>query len=111
MLSCSVGRQIIKRAVITGSPYKIKNRKIVVRDMFGNQEDVKYFMNVPLWANKGKRGVIVKAISDKGNYKARFNKRIVSSDSIAIRLYKRVFPAEEGTREIWRYINKDDFGA
>eukprot|EP00766_Chilomastix_caulleryi_P005204 gnl/Chilomastix_caulleri/664.p1 GENE.gnl/Chilomastix_caulleri/664~~gnl/Chilomastix_caulleri/664.p1 ORF type:complete len:166 (+),score=48.40 gnl/Chilomastix_caulleri/664:158-655(+) len=104
MLSCNVGRQIIKRAVITGGPYKIRNRKVAVREMFGNADDVRYFLNVPLWANKGKRGVIVKPSSDHGNFRARFNRRIFSGDTIAMRLYKRVFPRDGASRELQRYV-------
>lgn len=44
---------ILKRIVLTGYPFKINKRKAVIRLMFYNPDDVKYFKPVELATKLG----------------------------------------------------------
>ena len=44
---------ILKRIVLTGYPFKINKRKAVIRLMFYNPDDIKYFKPVELATKLG----------------------------------------------------------
>lgn len=85
-------RMIIKRIIITGNLYKTLGRTCRVTMMFFNKEDIQYFRTVGLWTKKKRRGNIVKAVGEKGHFKAAFNDIIDSQDTVCMSLYKRVYP-------------------
>eukprot|EP01069_Polyplicarium_translucidae_P003401 Polyplicarium_translucidae@DN2299_c0_g1_i1.p1 len=85
-------RLIVKRILLTGCIYRAHKRKAVVRFMFFNARDVKYFKSVELRTRNGSRGNIMSSIGTHGRMKCVFNKEIKQSDTVCLALYKRVFP-------------------
>lgn len=85
-------RCIIKRIVLTGYPYRVHKNKAVVRHMFWNPHDIKYFKPLELRTKHGLRGHISESLGTHGYMKCKFNNRIKHDDTICIDLYKRVYP-------------------
>lgn len=83
---------ILKRVILTGYPIKSKKRTAVVRHMFFNPEDVKYFMDNEVYTRSGLRGKITQSLGIHGMMKCVFSGNVNSSDTICMNLYKRVFP-------------------
>ncbi|KAL7773771.1 hypothetical protein CFE70_003738 [Pyrenophora teres f. teres 0-1] len=88
-----------KRILLTGHPFKINKRVVTVRYMFFNDADVKWFKGLPLWTKRGRSGFIKESLGTHGYYKAMFDAKISPMDSVAVSLYKRVWP--RGARA-WR---------
>ena len=80
--------QLIERLVLTGWPYKIHRNRSLIRYMFFNQLDVKYFINQYLQTRNGLNGRILVPCTDKGYYKAHFDGQLSSGDCVEMRLYK-----------------------
>jgi pre-rRNA-processing protein TSR1 len=85
-------RVILKRAIITGFPAKVHKRKAVVRFMFHNPEDVRWFRPLELWTKLGRHGKIREPVGTHGSMKAAFDGVVQQRDTICASLYKRVFP-------------------
>jgi len=83
---------IIKRAVLTGYPFKVHKSKCVTRFMFFNAPDVQWFKPVELSTSKGLRGHICESVGTHGYMKCRFNGQIRQDDTVCLNLYKRVYP-------------------
>jgi len=67
--------------------------------MFFNSEDVAWFKALQLWTKRGRIGYIKESLGTHGYFKATFDGRINPMDSIAVSLYKRVWPR---SAEVWR---------
>ncbi|KEG12177.1 pre-rRNA-processing protein TSR1 [Trypanosoma grayi] len=83
---------ILKRAVLTGRVATIHKKQIVVKYMFFNDEDVRWFQPVDLRTRMGRRGKITKAVGTHGLFKASLNDQVMQHDVVCMDLYKRVFP-------------------
>lgn len=83
---------LLKRAVLTGRVAVIHKKQIVVKYMFFNDEDIKWFQPVDLYTKFGRRGKITKAVGTHGLFKAVLNDQIMQHDMVCMDLYKRVFP-------------------
>ncbi|RNE98936.1 pre-rRNA-processing protein TSR1 [Trypanosoma conorhini] len=83
---------ILKRAVLTGRVATIHKKQIVVKYMFFNEEDVRWFQPVDLHTRMGRRGKITKAVGTHGLFKAALNDQVMQHDLVCMDLYKRVFP-------------------
>mmetsp|Transcript_74394 Transcript_74394/g.86353 ORF Transcript_74394/g.86353 Transcript_74394/m.86353 type:complete len:159 (+) Transcript_74394:2-478(+) len=83
---------ILKRVILTGYPLKIHKRKAVIRMMFFNQPDVKYFMPTELVTKFRLRGHIRESLGTHGLMKCIFSNNLKPNDTICMYLYKRVFP-------------------
>lgn len=88
----STSRIITKRVILTGHPYHIHKKVVTVRYMFFNREDVSWFKALPLWTKRGRRGYIKEPLGTHGYFKATFDGKINPQDSVAVSLYKRVWP-------------------
>lgn len=90
---CAPNRpMIVKRATLTGYPFRVHQTKAVCRFMFFNPEDIDWFKPVELVTKKGLRGHIIESLGTHGYMKCRFNGQLTSDDVICLHLYKRVFP-------------------
>eukprot|EP00300_Choanocystis_sp_HF-7_P009803 c16644_g1_i2.p1 GENE.c16644_g1_i2~~c16644_g1_i2.p1 ORF type:complete len:439 (+),score=116.47 c16644_g1_i2:130-1446(+) len=83
---------VLKKIVITGFPLKIRKRHAVVRYMFFNPEDVRWFKPVDLWTKRGRKGNIRESLGTHGAFKAMFDGQVTSGDVVCMSLYKRAFP-------------------
>eukprot|EP00914_Ancora_sagittata_P014152 GHVO01027641.1.p1 GENE.GHVO01027641.1~~GHVO01027641.1.p1 ORF type:complete len:704 (-),score=143.25 GHVO01027641.1:184-2274(-) len=68
-------RVIIKRILLTGNFYKVHKKKAVIRYMFFNPRDVRYFRSVELRTKKGARGRIKCSLGTHGLMKCVFNQK------------------------------------
>ncbi|CAL4895990.1 unnamed protein product [Urochloa decumbens] len=59
-------RIILKKIVLTGYPQRVSKLKAIVRYMFHNPEDVKWFKPVELWTKHGRRGRIKETVGTHG---------------------------------------------
>eukprot|EP00388_Colpodella_angusta_P004451 GDKJ01014666.1.p1 GENE.GDKJ01014666.1~~GDKJ01014666.1.p1 ORF type:complete len:824 (+),score=256.27 GDKJ01014666.1:69-2474(+) len=82
----------LKRILLTGYPFRVHKTKVVVRFMFFNAADVKYFRPVQLQTKRGVHGHIIESVGTHGYFKARFAGRITHADTVCLPLYKRVYP-------------------
>lgn len=83
---------ILKKSILSGRVAVIHKKQIVVKYMFFNEEDVKWFQPVDLYTKFGRRGRILKPIGTHGLFKAVLNDQVMQHDIICMDLYKRVFP-------------------
>lgn len=85
-------RVIVKRVVLTGNLFKVRKCKGVVRNMFNNPDDIKWFKSVGLRTRSGIRGIIREPLGMHGHMKCLFSKPIQQNEVVGMALYKRVFP-------------------
>lgn len=92
VLDADKNRVLAKRVVLTGHPLKIHKKLVTIRYMFFNPEDVQWFKAVPLFTKHGRTGYIKESLGTHGYFKATFDGRIDSQDTVGMALYKRVWP-------------------
>eukprot|EP01065_Artemidia_motanka_P022435 TRINITY_DN2662_c0_g1_i1.p1 TRINITY_DN2662_c0_g1~~TRINITY_DN2662_c0_g1_i1.p1 ORF type:complete len:802 (+),score=245.02 TRINITY_DN2662_c0_g1_i1:158-2563(+) len=83
---------LLKKVMLTGHIYKSHKRQCIVRFMFHNEDDVKWFQPVELYTKLGFRGKITKSIGTHGHMKVQFSGIIQHHDVVCMDLWKRVFP-------------------
>lgn len=92
LVSVNPDRLLIKRIILTGTPISVHKRHAVVRHMFFNAADVRWFQPVELWTKYGLVGHIIESRGTKGYMKCQFDKFIKQNDTVCMSLYKRQFP-------------------
>jgi pre-rRNA-processing protein TSR1 len=92
LASVDPDRIILKRIILTGVPVRVRKRFAVVKYMFYDPQDVRYFKPAELITKHGLRGHIKESIGTHGLFKAIFNAPIKQNDTVMLVLYKRVFP-------------------
>ncbi|XP_058815486.1 pre-rRNA-processing protein TSR1 homolog [Topomyia yanbarensis] len=92
IINCSPDRVVLKRAVISGHPFKIHRKSAVIRYMFFNPEDIEYFKPCKLRTKLGRLGHIKESLGTHGHMKCVFDTQLKSHDTVLLYLYKRVYP-------------------
>ncbi|CCH46139.1 Pre-rRNA-processing protein [Wickerhamomyces ciferrii] len=87
-------RVLAKRAILTGHPLKIHKNVVTIRYMFFNAEDINFFKAVPLFTKSGRSGFIKDSLGTHGYFKANFDGKLTSQDTVAMSLFKRVWPKQ-----------------
>jgi len=85
-------RLILKKVVLSGLPYRVHKRTAVVKHMFYNTSDVRWFRPLELWTKYGQRGLIKEPVGTHGLFKAIFDGVVQQRDTVCVSLYKRVYP-------------------
>eukprot|EP01059_Diplonema_ambulator_P001831 TRINITY_DN11536_c2_g1_i1.p1 TRINITY_DN11536_c2_g1~~TRINITY_DN11536_c2_g1_i1.p1 ORF type:complete len:821 (+),score=306.16 TRINITY_DN11536_c2_g1_i1:142-2604(+) len=83
---------VLKKIVLTGHVYKTHKRQCIVRYLFHNEEDVKWFQPVEIYTKLGYRGRILKSVGTHGYMKATFSGIVQGHDVVCMDLWKRVYP-------------------
>lgn len=92
LLSVDPDRIILKKKILTGNPIRVRRRGAVVKHMFYNPLDVRWFKPAELATLHGLRGHIKESVGTHGLFKAIFSGPIKQNDQVMLILYKRVFP-------------------
>ncbi|GAB2232460.1 hypothetical protein Droror1_Dr00011493 [Drosera rotundifolia] len=90
--SIDPGRIILKKIILTGYPQRVSKLKAVVRYMFHNPEDVRWFKPLEVWTKGGRRGRVKEPVGTHGAMKCVFNGILQQSDTVCMTLYKRSYP-------------------
>lgn len=85
-------RLLVKRIILTGEPAQSHKRSALVRKMFFNPDDVRWFKPIELRTKKGLTGHIREPHGLKGHMKCSFDAYIKQDDVVCMSLYKRQFP-------------------
>lgn len=92
LLSPDPDRIVLKKIVLSGYPTKVQKKKAVVKYMFFNPEDVRWFKPLDVFTKYGRRGRIKEPLGTHGHMKCVFDAPVQQRDSVCIALYKRAFP-------------------
>jgi len=92
VLKSDPNRIVTKKIVLSGHPYKINKKSVVVRYMFFNRDDILWFKPVELFTKYGRRGNIKEPLGTQGHMKCVFDGGVKAQDTICMNLYKRIFP-------------------
>lgn len=85
-------RIILKKIILTGYPQRVSKLKAIVRYMFHNPEDVRWFKPVEVWTKCGRRGRVKETVGTHGAMKCIFNGVLQQHDTVCMSLYKRAYP-------------------
>lgn len=92
VLDTNANRIVVKRAIITGHPVKIHKKLVTIRYMFFNAQDILWYRAVPLFTKSGRSGFIKESLGTHGYFKATFDGKLSSQDTVGMALFKRMWP-------------------
>jgi pre-rRNA-processing protein TSR1 len=103
---------LLKKCTLSGRIAVINKKIVVIKYMFFNDDDVRWFMPVDIYTKLGRRGKILKPVGSKGLFKCTLNDQVMQHDTICMDLYKRVFPkwntVEYNAAEVSDPVGDDD---
>jgi len=85
-------RIMLKKVILTGLPVRVRKKTAVVKHLFYDPQDVRWFKPAELVTKHGLRGHITEPVGTHGLFKALFSAPITQNDTIMLILYKRVYP-------------------
>ena len=85
-------RIMLKRVVLTGLPIRVRKRLAVIKHLFYNTNDVRWFKPAELTTKHGLRGHIKEPVGTHGLFKCLFSAPITQNDTIMLVLFKRMYP-------------------
>lgn len=85
-------RIMLKKVVLTGLPIRVRKRMAVIKHLFYNTNDVRWFKPAELVTKHGLRGHIKEPVGTHGLFKCIFSAPISQSDTIMLIIFKRVYP-------------------
>lgn len=85
-------RIILKKIILTGLPVRVRKRYAVVKHLFYDPQDVRWFKPAELYTKRGLRGHIREPVGTHGLLKAQFSAPITQNDTVMLILYKRIYP-------------------
>ncbi|KAI5062820.1 hypothetical protein GOP47_0021367 [Adiantum capillus-veneris] len=85
-------RIVLKKIVLSGYPQRVQKQRAVIRFMFHNPEDVRWFKPLELSTKYGRRGRIKEPVGTHGAMKCVFDGVLQQRDAVCVSLYKRVYP-------------------
>ena len=83
---------MLKKVILTGLPIRVRSRAAVVKHLFYDTQDVRWFKPAELVTKHGLRGHIKEPVGTHGLLKALFSGPISQNDTVMLILYKRVYP-------------------
>lgn len=92
VLNIDPDRIVLKKIILTGHPKRATKKRVVVKNMFYDPDDVRWFKPVDVWTKRGARGQIEDAHGTRGLFKCAFNSFVNNQDVVCMSLYKRIFP-------------------
>ena len=91
-LSSNLSQVILERKILTGHPQRAKKKWCIIKFLFFNPEDAKYFLKNDVYTKHGLKGKLKETLGTHGLVKSSFSGSVKQSDTICMNLYKRVFP-------------------
>jgi len=85
-------RIILKKVILTGHPIRVRKKFAVVKHMFYDPMDVRWFKPAEMVTKHGLRGHIKEPVGTHGLLKGVFSAPIKQNDTVMLILYKRVYP-------------------
>ncbi|KAJ8603848.1 hypothetical protein CTAYLR_000295 [Chrysophaeum taylorii] len=85
-------RVVLKRVLLTGVPIRTHKRKAVVKHMFHDPDDVRFYKPAQLTTKHGLTANITEPVGTHGLFKISLSRPMKQTDTIMLALYKRVFP-------------------
>jgi len=90
--SMDADRIVLKRVTLTGYPFRIHKRMVVVRWLFFFASDAEALRRAKVMTKFGLDGEIIGPLGLHGLVRCQFGDHITHKDTVCLHLYKRVFP-------------------
>lgn len=92
VLAISLKPVFSSQIILTGIPLRVRKKYAVVKHMFHDPMDVKWFRPAELSTKHGLRAHVKEPVGTHGLFKACFSAPVKQNDTVMLVLYKRMFP-------------------